>query len=145
LLGAAAESGLSGACLLGEMPHVFSQLPFPKASLAILEAFTTMTGIDLDFTELADQAKAMEEQLGQLLAQMEKTYGQQFPSEEAEYNPEPVEEERPPSADRQRIEELFDQAIKDRSKAFELKQQLDLLGVFKEYEDRFLDLFKKPE
>jgi hypothetical protein len=34
-------------------------------------------------------------------------------------------------------------AAKDRSKAFELKQELDRLGVFKEYEDRFLDLFKK--
>jgi len=45
---------------------------------------------------------------------------------------------------RQRIEKLFDQAAKDRSKAFELKQELDRLGVFKEYEDRFLDLFKKP-
>src|SRR5262252_7289191 len=53
LLGAAAEEGLRGACLLGEMPHIFSQLPFPKASLAILEVFTAMGKIDLDFTELA--------------------------------------------------------------------------------------------
>jgi len=44
----------------------------------------------------------------------------------------------------QRIEGLFEQAGKDRSKAFELKQELDRLGVFKEHEDRFLDLFKKP-
>ena len=36
-------------------------------------------------------------------------------------------------------------ATKDRSKAFELKQELDRLGLFKEYEDRFLDLFKKTE
>src|SRR5262249_18622959 len=59
LLGAAAENDLHGACLLGEMPHIFSQLPFPKASLAILEVFSTMTGISLDFSELAEQAKAM--------------------------------------------------------------------------------------
>jgi hypothetical protein len=39
---------------------------------------------------------------------------------------------------------LFNQANQDRSKAFELKQELDRLGVFKDYEDRFLDLFKKP-
>ena len=45
LLGAAAEAGLRGACLLGEMPHVFAQLPFPKASLAVLDAFTTVAGI----------------------------------------------------------------------------------------------------
>src|SRR5438067_11141430 len=63
LLGAAVETGIPGACLLGEMPHIFSQLPFPKASLAVLEIFTTITGIELDFTELADQARVMEQQL----------------------------------------------------------------------------------
>jgi hypothetical protein len=144
LLGVAAEAGLRGACLLGEMPHIFSQLPFPKASLAILEVFTTITGIELDFAELAEQASIMEEQLGGLLAQVEKTYGQQFPVEDKGYSAEPVAEERISSGDRQRIEALFEQALQDRSKAFELKQELDRLGVFKEYEDRFLDLFKRP-
>lgn len=144
LLGAADEAGLRGACLLGEMPHIFSQLPFPKASLAILEVFTTITGIELDFTELSEQAKVMEQRLGELLAQVEQSYGQQFPSGEEGAKAEPAEEQRLSSPDNRRIEELFDQAAKDRSKAFELKQELDRLGVFKEYEDRFLDLFKKP-
>ena len=40
LLAAAAEAGLEGACLLGEMPHIFAQLPFPKASLTVLRAFS---------------------------------------------------------------------------------------------------------
>jgi proteasome assembly chaperone (PAC2) family protein len=144
LLGAAAESGLQGACLLGEMPQLFSQLPFPKASLAILEVFTTITGIELDFTELSEQASAMEEQLEELLARVEETYGKQYPAEEEGYLPPPAGEERLRSVDRQQIDRLFQQAVKDRSKAFELKQELDRLGVFKEYEDRFLDLFKKP-
>lgn len=144
LLGAAAESGLRGACLLGEMPHIFSQLPFPKASLAILEIFTTMTGIKLDFSDLAEQARLTEQKLGELLAQVEKTYGQQFPSEEEGYSPEPPEPERKISpADQKRIEELFEQAARDRTRAFELKQELDRLGIFKDFEDRFLDLFKK--
>jgi proteasome assembly chaperone (PAC2) family protein len=144
LLGAAVEEGLRGACLLGEMPHLFSQLPFPKASLAILEAFTALTGIDLDLTELSEQAKVMDQQLGELLARMEPTYGQQYPTEEAASGPEPTEPERLSAADKQRLEGLFEQAAQDRSKAFELKQELDRLGVFKDYEDRFLDLFKKP-
>src|SRR6476620_5269732 len=42
LLGAAAAAGVRGSCLLGEMPHVFAQLAFPKASLAILEVFALM-------------------------------------------------------------------------------------------------------
>jgi proteasome assembly chaperone (PAC2) family protein len=144
LLGAAAEEGLRGACLLGEMPHIFNQLPFPKASLGILEAFTTVAGIDLDLTELAEQARASEQQLGELLAQVEKAYGPQFPAGEEEYTPEPTGEKRIGPADEQRIESLFGQVAKDRAKAFELKQELDRLGVFKDYEDRFLDLFKSP-
>jgi uncharacterized protein len=144
LLGAAAENGLRGSCLLGEMPHIFSQLPFPKASMAILEVFTTLTDIDLDFTELAEQAKAMEQQLGEILARVEQSYGQQAQEQDEEtFGQEGTEEEKLSPANLQRIEGLFEQAAKDRAKAFELKQELDLLGVFKEYEDRFLDLFKK--
>jgi hypothetical protein len=43
------------------------------------------------------------------------------------------------------IEELFDEVSRDRSKAYELKRELDRLEVFKDYEDRFLDLFKKSD
>jgi proteasome assembly chaperone (PAC2) family protein len=143
LLGAAVEGGLHGACLLGEMPHIFAQLPFPKASLAILEIFATMTGIELDFAELAEQARIMDEHLGQLLSRIQKSMGGQAPTEEEGFSPEPAEEPKLSSNKQQRIEALFDQAEKDRSKAFELKQELDRLGVFKDFEDRFLDLFKK--
>jgi hypothetical protein len=144
LLGAASESGLPGACLLGEMPHIFSQIPFPKASLAILEVFAALAGIDLDFTELAEQVREVEVQLGELLARVEESSGEKFYVEEEGQEAEPArEEERVSTADRRRIDDLFEQAVKDRSKAFELKQELDRLGVFKEYEDRFLDLFKK--
>jgi uncharacterized protein len=142
LLGAVAEEGLRGACLLGEMPHIFSQLPFPKASLTILEVFTIIADIDLDLAELAEQARVMDQQLGELLARVEHTFEQQ-PAEEEGYTPEASEEEKARAGDRQRIEGLFEQAARDRSKAFELKQELDRLGLFKEYEDRFLDLFKQ--
>ncbi len=57
---------------------------------------------------------------------------------------EAAEPERVNPAQRRRIEQLFAQAARDRSKAFELKHELDRLGLFKEYEDRFLDLFTKP-
>jgi len=43
------------------------------------------------------------------------------------------------------IETLFEAAQKDRSRAHELKQELDRLDLFREYEDRFLDLFKDPK
>jgi predicted ATP-grasp superfamily ATP-dependent carboligase len=145
LLGAAAEVGLRGACLLGEMPHLFSQLPFPKASLAILEVFKNMTGLELDVAELAEQARVMEERLGELLSRVEKEYGHREPDEDETAAGQEPEQERLRSADALRLNALFEQARKNRSKAFELKQELDRLGVFKEYEDRFLDLFKKSE
>ena len=145
LVGVAAEFGLNGACLLGEMPHIFSQLPFPKASLAILEVFTTVAGIDLDLGELSEQAKAVEEMLGELLAKVEESIGAQLPGEEEEYRPEPAEEGKLSPADEEHIEQLFSLAAEDRSKAYELKSELDRLQIFKDYEDRFLDLFKQSE
>ncbi len=42
-----------------------------------------------------------------------------------------------------RIDKLFDLAKKDTTKAYELKALLDKWELFKYYEDRFLDLFKK--
>ncbi len=145
LLGAAAEAEIPGVCLLGEMPQVFVQLPFPKASLAILEAFSPMLGVNIDLEELAEQARASEEQLQELLQRMEQAYGLSEAEEEpSSFIPPPAEEPSLSPADRHRIERLFQQASSDRSKAFELKRELDRLGVFKEYEDRFLDLFKKP-
>jgi proteasome assembly chaperone (PAC2) family protein len=166
LLGVAAEAGLNGACLLGEMPHIFAQVPFPKASHAILEAFATLAGIELDLTELAAVAKDVEEQLGEVLARVEEQYTEQQgegaegeegegadedeEGEPQEESAEPEDADQPkPSARRPsahaRVEQLFEAAAKDRSKAFELKQELDRFGLFKEYEDRFLDLFKKSD
>ena len=48
-----------------------------------------------------------------------------------------------PKSAKDRIENLFKQAAKDRSKAIELKAELDKWGIFEKYQDRFLDLFKK--
>jgi hypothetical protein len=141
LLGAAAEAGLRGSCLLGEMPHLFAQFPYPKGSLAVLKVFTTITGIEVDTAELVEQARAMDEQLGELLNRMSGRDDDE-PEEEPEAEPEEAEGGLKPR-DQKRIDGLFDQAAKDRSKAFELKRELDRLGVFKDYEDRFLDLFRK--
>jgi len=58
---------------------------------------------------------------------------------------EPPEEPKLSVEEEQNIEELFEQAAEDRSKAYVLKQELDRLNLFKEYEDRFLDLFKNNQ
>ena len=48
-----------------------------------------------------------------------------------------------PKEEKDKLERMFEAATNDRSKAFELKNELDRLDVFREYEDRFLDLFKQ--
>jgi proteasome assembly chaperone (PAC2) family protein len=151
LLGVAAERGLRGGCLLGEMPHIFAQLPYPKASLAVLKAFTTIADIEIDLSELAKQASDMDTKLRELLAQMQDAIqqGQQAGDELEEGDEashlEHSADEQTSDDDRERIEQLFDQAKQDRSYAYELKRELDRLEVYREYEDRFLDLFKKPQ
>ena len=147
LLGVAAESQLRGTCLLGEMPHIFAQFPFPKAALAVLRVFTKIADIQVDFNELSDEALAVQQKLGDLLSQVKAELQRQREvnkEEASEFSPEAVEEEALGKEDHQRIEQLFEQAKQDRSKAYELKRELDRLEVFKEYEDRFLDLFKPP-
>ncbi len=146
LLGAAAEEGLRDGCLLGEMPHIFAQLPFPKASLVVLRVFTMLAEIEVDTRELSQQAEAMQKKLGELLARAEQAMDQQFhaPQEESlSFEPPAVGQLSPD--DVQRIERLFEKARQDRAKAYELKGELDRLDVFDEYEDQFLDLFRNPE
>lgn len=161
LLAAGMERSIPGICLLGELPFFAVGVPNPKASQAVLRIFTKMVGVEIDFTEIAEQAKAVEQGLLQLLEKMQDAAQQQAESEgegfsvpefnveeEAESGEEASAAERGPSLDyaaRHRIESLFHEARQDRTKAFRLKQELDRLGVFEQYEDRFLDLFKKGE
>ena len=143
-LAAAIEAGIEGACLLGEMPHMFAQLPFPKASLAVLQAFEKISDIKIDLGELEHQAEMMNAKLAELLAHVERETGQrQTEEEESQFGPIPAEVGQLSPADRHRIETLFAESDEDRSKAYELKRELDRLEVFSQYENRFLDLFKK--
>ena len=50
-----------------------------------------------------------------------------------------------PQSARKKIETLFKEAQKDITQASKLKNELDRWNVYKEYEDRFLDLFKKKK
>jgi hypothetical protein len=145
LLGMAAAEGLPGGCLLGEIPHVFSQIPFPKASLAVLEFFTVLAGIEIDLEELREHATTVEQTHEDFLVRMETSVEHQAGAsdESGEFEAEQGQT-RPNSKESQRIEQLFEEARNDRSRAYELKQELDRMGLFNEFEDRFLDLFKEP-
>jgi uncharacterized protein len=98
--------------------------------------------------ELKEQSEAVEQQLTGLYSKIEQAVSEQQAAaedqaEEKEPWEAPVEEEPKLSPkDEQKVERLFDLSRRDRSKAYELKRELDRLDVFKDYEDRFLDLFK---
>ena len=143
LLGVAAEQGLSGTCLLGEMPSIVAQLPYPKASLVVLRTFASISGISLDYDELATQAELMDQKLAELLSQVESATGAAEPGDEDIYGVPSLADDDLSVEDERRIDELFEQAAQNRSKAYELKRELDRLEAFDRYEDRFLDLFKK--
>lgn len=161
LLAAAAEADIPGLCLMGEMPYFATQVPNPQASLAALEVFGSMAGVSPDFSELEQQSEHVQRQLSQLMEQLgggEEEEGEfSIPDIAQDVEPEseqprPLDEESveaaetTPQLDRnteQRLERMFEQARQDRSRAVELKQELDRLGVFRQYEDRFLDLFRK--
>lgn len=149
LLAMASYNGMMGGCLLGEIPHVFSQIPFPKASLTVLDFFTKMAGIKLDLTELGVQAKKVEVTLEDFLRRMERNL-EEGPLAISGGEDVEDDEESPPLQmsgvkDRQAVEQLLNEARGDRSRAYALKQELDRLGLFSEYEDQFLDLFKEPD
>jgi proteasome assembly chaperone (PAC2) family protein len=141
LVAAAMEVKLPAACLLGEMPHIFAQFPFPQASLAVLRTFSKLTGVAIELDELEEQAEAVGQKLAQLLQQMEQNLLHQESGEEEAETLFP-EQEGLRAEEHQHIERLFQESKRNRSKAYELKSELDRLGVFSDYEDRFLDLFK---
>jgi len=147
-LGVAKKLNLRGFCLLSEIPIYTMQIENPKASYAILESLKRILGISIDLTELRDQASFVEQQIEQLIEYL-KLGGEQPPpigEDEIEIIKKSLSEySKLPQSIKLKIEKLFIQAKKDISKANELKKELDTWSIYKEYEDRFLDLFKKPK
>lgn len=170
LLGVAADRGIPGMCLLAEVPYFAAAVPNPKAARAALSVFSVLAGIDISLKSLNRHAAAIDRALIEAMKRMERERraeeNQRGPeaadgdeaSEEAPSEEVPVEEPVSPEtleipaepeehgldiAARRRIEKFFSEARADSGKAPQLKQELDRLGVFKRYEDRFLDLFRR--
>ncbi len=135
LLGVAAQNGFRATGLLGEISHLLMAVASPAATLETLRVFTRLAHIDLDFSELERYAEEFGRKFS--AAVDEKDAGEVGEIGETEQDS--------PDADHSRLEDLFRLATEDRTKAYELKAELDRLGLFSQYEDRFLDLFKSSE
>jgi len=146
LISVAREMNMDGICLLGEIPFFTVQMEFPRASHKILEILSKMLGLEIDMVDLelyAEEKMKEIEPLAKLLGKEKEE------KEDEEPHPEehvvPPKEDALPNSVRLRIEKLFQQAEFDRTykSKMRLKEELDQWGIFDDYLDRFLDLFKK--
>jgi len=149
-LGIAKQKGLEGFCLLGEIPLYTIQIENPRASLAVLTALSKILNIQIDMSNLTEQAQSLEREINKLLDYLKlgPSAGQVGPigEEEIEKIKKTLSQlTKLPASVKERIEKIFEQAKTDIVKANELKAELDKWNVYKEYEDRFLDLFKKTK
>jgi proteasome assembly chaperone (PAC2) family protein len=154
MLGAALEHGVHGACLLGEIPFFAAGVPNPKAAKAVLSMFASLADIEIDMGDLEQHSEQVERAMLELMERMKQNqFSQNGDDDDSEDDDEPsipapeaTSPEKTLDFDaRNRIEKMFERSRRDRSKAVHLKQELDKLGVFKQYEDRFLDLFRRAE
>ena len=147
-LGMAKREGLSGFCLLGEIPLYAIQIENPKASHAVLEALSRALNIRIEFADIIEQTHIIEGEINKLLDYLK--LGPQGLGPIGEEEIERIKKSlsqltKLPVSVKKKIESLFEQAGYDIAKAGELKAELDKWNAYKEYEDRFLDLFKKSK
>lgn len=148
ILLAAQEMGLKGTCLVSEIPVWGLHSPNPKATRALLKTFCSLMSIRLNFDHLNGQILALEEKMAALRDAFSHESGEpwdsekgfHFESEGQEYDS--ATERNLTKGEIDELENFFSRAKFDRSQTPLLKAELDRLGVFKLYEDRFLDLFR---
>jgi len=63
LLGLAKKRGFEAICLMGEIPDYLSRAPFPypRASKSVLEALSSLVGIEIDYGSLDEMTAQMDE------------------------------------------------------------------------------------
>jgi proteasome assembly chaperone (PAC2) family protein len=154
LLGVAKEAEMPGICLLGELPFYAIQIEYTPSCLAVLEVLADMLNVKIDIEEMENASASCKGQIQRIIAHLRKTLtaeaegGQDEAEIEESDLAKRIEKELGISSEvpdyvKNKIDKLFSIAKKDTSKAYELKALLDKWELFKYYEDRFLDLFKK--
>ena len=144
LLSVAKERRIEGMCFLAEIPLYAIQIENPKASKAVLAVFSKIFNLNLNFSGLDERAKIIEDEIEKLVDYFKSGSGLGPISED---EVEKIKQTlaavtKIPESAKSKIEELFHAVAKDITLANELKRELDKWHIYKEYEDRFLDLFK---
>ncbi len=144
LLSVAKERRIEGICFLAEIPLYSIQIENPKASKAVLTVFAKILNLNIDFSGLDERAKIVEDEIEKLVDYFKSGTGLGPISEDEieKIKQSLAAATKIPESAKARIEELFQVVKRDISRASELKNELDKWHLYKEYEDRFLDLFK---
>lgn len=141
LLGFAEKKKLDAMCLLATMPQYAISLPNPKASSAIIDVLQRMLNLRIDMNEMKEYVKEMDEKM----AIIEDKVKDVITIEEKAAPLHQAEHKKVPGYIMEKIEKLFLEAAKDKTKAMVLKKELDRWDLYLMYEDRFLDLFKNNQ
>ncbi len=146
-LGIAKKYNFKGFCLLSEIPLYTIQIENPKASYVALKTLGKILDIQINLKSLEEQIHIVEDEINKLFDYL-KLGSPATPIGEEEI--EKIKKSlgqltKLPASIKEKIEKLFDEVKNDISKANELKSELDKWNVYKDYEDRFLDLFKKSK
>ncbi|MCP4650090.1 MAG: hypothetical protein GY853_08455 [PVC group bacterium] len=145
LLSVAKERDMQGACFLAEIPLYAIQIENPRATKACLSVFSRMMGLKLDLKPLNERIKIVEEEIEKLIDYFKSGV---VPGPISEEEVEDIKKTLAaithlPESAKNKIEKLFQVAEGDLSKAEDLKKELDKWNIYKDYEDRFLDLFRQ--
>lgn len=149
LISIGGEMGMNGVCLLGEIPFYTAQLEYPRAALKVLQVLVKFLGVDVDTVDLQLYISQKEKEIAPVASMLMKGGGSGKREEEDAEDEKEKEilnvKEKVPKTVLIKIEKLFRQAEIDqtyKSKMI-LKEELDKWGIFDDFLDRFLDLFKK--
>lgn len=146
ILGVAKERQMDGVCLLGEIPLYAIQIENPFASMAVLSVLAKILKVSIDLSDLEKHARRMSQEIEHLIDYLKNPAEEDNPIDQEEIDlikKGLAEAPALPISASKRIHELFQMAKKDFSRAVELKKELDKWNVYEQYEDSFLDLFKK--
>jgi len=151
MLGVAANYDIEAGCFLGTIQSFAANLAYPKASLEIIKLMEKVFGIEVDTSELEKSIELVDAQFSQIEQKIRELYPDAMEDEDDDDNEpwkigtpasEDVQEDEVPRYIMDKIEQLFDEVKKDRSKAPVLKKELDRWKLYELYEHRFLGLFK---
>ncbi len=95
LLSVARKKGLEAACLMGEIPDWLSRTPFPypKASKSVLEAFSSILGIEIDSSFLDSQSEEIDKVVNSIYEKFPRDVREMYDSRKSLAQPGPISRE----------------------------------------------------